>query len=212
MSHAAAAARDGGGIMVIGDRDSGKTTALLTLLGTGAYDFVTADRLSLRQDGRGLVVMEGVPARANVHDVSFGPGERLDGLVDGADWDAAVEGKVLVDVHALCGHFGTGVVPRAVPVTVLLPQVGSDIAIPSAEVIGDESRSRALIRGHLLEGDVPGNTHRPWLETVLSNGAREPGSLDALLSRLVGQCRVVAFRGTYAAYIDWLETAMEEHA
>ncbi|MET9381011.1 hypothetical protein ABZY09_07935 [Streptomyces sp. NPDC002928] len=200
--HAAAAVRDDRGVAVLGDRNAGKTTTLLALLGAG-YDFVTADRLSVGPDGQG-VVMAGVPARANVHAVAFGSGQPLDGLVEGADWPAAVEGKVLVDVPALTGHFGVGAVPRARPGTLLLPQIDATAGSMQADVVRDPHQARELLSHNLLTDDSPGNTHRPWLRLPLPEAPRRTGAPTALLDRLVAQCRVMTVRGCYADYLDWL--------
>lgn len=200
--HAAAAVRDGRGVAVLGDRNAGKTTALLSLLGAG-YDFVTADRLSVGPDGQDLV-MVGVPARANVHDVVFCPGQPLEGLAGGVDWRSAVEGKVLVDVPALTGHFGVGTVPRARPTTLLLPQIDATAGATRAEVVRDPRRARELLRRNLLAEASPGNTHRPWLRAPLPEVPGGAGTDTALLDRLAAQCRVVTVRGCYTAYLDWL--------
>lgn len=205
--HAAAAARGGHGLVVMGDRNCGKTTALLSLLGAGTYDFVTADRLSLVPDEHGRIVMKGVPARANVHEIAFAPGQPLHGLTDGVDWEGAVEGKVLVDVQALTAHFGARAVARAEPALILLPQIDPTAVAPRTEVIEDGTRGRELIRRNLLEGDVPGNTHQPWLGLVTAGASRQAGvSVDTMLDRLTRQCRLLTFSGTYAAYTDWLAT------
>ncbi|MFF2328375.1 MULTISPECIES: hypothetical protein [unclassified Streptomyces] len=211
--HAAAVARGGHGVVVMGDRNCGKTTALLNLLGAGTHDFVTADRLSLTRNEHGRIVMEGVPARANVHEVAFEPGEPLHGLIDGVDWDAAAEGKVLVDVPALTAHFGARAVPAAEPTTILLPHIDAATAVPKTEVIEDVTRGRELLRRNLLEGDVPGNTHRPWLALPITDAPqRQRATVDAVLDELIRQCRLLAFRGTYAAYTDWLATINEREA
>jgi hypothetical protein len=206
--HAAAAVRDERGVAVLGDRNAGKTTALLALLGAG-YDFVTADRLSVGPDGQG-VVMAGVPARANVHEVSFCPGQSLEGLTGGVDWRAVAEGKVLVDVPSLTGHFGVGITPRATPTTLLLPQIDATADSVRAEVVRDPRRALELLRHNLLTHTSPGNTHRPWLRTPLPEASRNAGTDTALLDRLVAQCRVVTVRSCYADYLDWLACVMGE--
>jgi hypothetical protein len=72
-------------------------------------------------------------------------------------------------------------------------------------VIEDGTRGRELIRRNLLEGDVPGNTHQPWLGLVTAGASRQAGvSVDTMLDRLTRQCRLLTFSGTYAAYTDWL--------
>lgn len=206
--HAAAAVREERGVAILGDRNAGKTTALLALLGAG-YDFVTADRLSVGPDGQG-VVMVGVPARVNVHTVVFGPGQPLDSLTGGADWEAAVEGKVLVDVPALTGHFGVGTTPSARPATLLLPQIDATAGSVRAEVVCDPGRARELVRHNQLRKDSPGNTHRPWLKAPLPPAPGSTATDSDLLDRLVAQCRVITVRGCYADYLDWLASAMGE--
>jgi hypothetical protein len=201
--HGAAAARDGGAVLVLGDRNSGKTTALLTLMGRLGYDFVTADRASVRAPDAGTPIVSGVPARANIHAVNFEPGQALDGLRHGVDWDAEVEGKVLVDADALATHLGVGVTPSAPLRTAVLPRLTPPGAPVRHAARTDPAAVAALLRRHVLEGAGPDNTHPAWLGWR-PRIVRRPDAVDTLLARIAERCRIVEFTGPRPAYVAWL--------
>ncbi|MFF4180774.1 hypothetical protein [Streptomyces sp. NPDC001750] len=80
-------------------------------------------------------------------------------------------------------------------------------------MIEDVARGRELIRRNLLEGDVPANTHRPWLALPIADAPQQQlMTVDAMFDMLTRQCRLLAFRGTYAAYLDWLAVITEREA
>lgn len=202
--HAAAAAHDGRGVAAIGDRNVGKTTTLLTLMSALHYDFVTADRLCLLQQADSSPLMCGVPARANMHAISFQDGEVLAGLRDGTDWNNAVDNKVLVDIEALTAHLGVGITPSVRLNTVILPQLTANGTAEHTEVITDPDRARELLREHVMEGAAENNTHKRWLDYRLADRDRLPTALNTLLVTVGELCRVIRFTGTRPDYVAWL--------
>jgi hypothetical protein len=208
--HAAAAADTAGcGVAILGNRNAGKTTALLALLGIGGYDFVTADRLSLRCDRPGQVRMTGVPARANMHAASFDPGQPLRGLEQGADWRNSVENKVLVDIDALTRHFSTAIRPEAGLATVVLPQVTECHPGPPVTKELTDAVARAAIRPHVLKGDSANNTHRPWLGLPLPQGSTHAEAIEQVLDGIIASSQTFTFTGNYSSYLTWLTTVFK---
>lgn len=201
--HAAAAVREGNGVAVMGERNAGKTTALISMLMSKEYDFVTADRLTLtRRDSGWPVLMAGVPARANIHAVAFAPGEPLEGLAPGLDRAGAVEGKFLVEIDTLTGHFGAGVVPLTELHTVILPSISPHVDT-RVETVTSRERAIALVRQNLLEADEPGTSHKQWLDLPLTRVHPDSEKIEQLLGAIADHCEVVAFSGCYPEYVAW---------
>ncbi|MER6504862.1 hypothetical protein ABT218_37600 [Streptomyces sp. NPDC001455] len=63
-------------------------------------------------------------------------------------------------------------------------------------MIEDVARGRELIRRNLLEGDVPANTHRPWLALPIADAPQQQlMTVDAMFDMLTRQCRLILQSG-----------------
>lgn len=203
--HAAAASRAGKGVAVAGERNAGKTTALISMLMTKEYDFVTADRLTLTPgESHQPVRVAGVPARANIHAVAFSEGEPLEGLAATVDRATAVEGKILVGIDTLTGHFGVGVAPQTELRTVVFPRISPHAADPVVETVVDPEQVVGLVRQNLLEADVPGNSHVQWLDIPLGRAEPDDARSEQILRRIAEHCDVVTFSGSHPDYVAWM--------
>ncbi len=174
--HAAGAVRDGIGIAVTGPPGAGKTSTLLALLSTGEWDFVSNDRLKLRQIA-GRVEMRGVAARCNLD-----PRVLQMPKLFGAPIPAAVEGrqaadarKVPVDPRQILALVGRDIVPSCELRVIVVPEVDDDFDDLQVEVATDASAIASVLDSNRLD-HTESNTNPDWL------GWRWPENLAAAAS------------------------------
>lgn len=204
--HAAAVARRGRGVAILGERNAGKTTAMLALMARSGHDFVSADRVGIMATPPAPPVLLGVPARANVHLVSLRPGEPLADLRVGVDAATAIDGKVLVDPAELAAHFGVGITASAQLDTVIVPRI-DEAARSQVARTQDPRHVRALLAGHVLGEANAANTHPHWLRhpaVSVETAGRSDDAVERVLADIAERCTVYEFTGDRSSYLDWL--------
>jgi hypothetical protein len=194
--HGAAVQRDGLGVAVLGPRNAGKTTSLLSLMAGGRYDFLSADRVKLRAAGN-AVRLRGFPARCNVHRVAVETDPFLAPLASPRRFDT--EGKVLIEIGELTGLAGVRQVAQAELAVVLLPDLRGDDSDLTVTRLTRADQINEAVSAQLMEG-TPVDKHTHWLHYFPDTMPSLPGRLAAVLSRLPATVVVLAVRGSHAGY------------
>jgi hypothetical protein len=161
--HAAALAIAGRVVVVTGPAGAGKTTTMLGLLASGAWQFVANDRVRLRAEGAEIRV-QGVAARCNL-DPRVLPAV---GLFD-RPIPSGLEGppapsvrKIPVDTRQLVEIAGTTIAPDGVLGLVVVPSITPEAGKPEVTRMTDPAEAGRVIAANLLDGAAD-NRHADWL-------------------------------------------------
>jgi len=198
--HSSAVGADGRAAVFIGNRGAGKTTSQLSLLASGAFGFVGADRVKLRPGGGGVEVL-GVPSRSTVDPRALSNDSFLRPYAAGLT-ELAHGGKHIVDHRALLDWSGRPAVPRSTLGLVATPRLSADGPPLTLQRVRDPARVRAVLRANLMDG-TPDDTLVPWLGWY--ERAATEASLERCLDAVARTVPVVEVRATYTEYRRTLE-------
>ncbi len=155
MLHASAIERGGRGVLFVGERGAGKTTAALAFAARGDYNLVSSDRVALEVD-LDKVSGVGFPFRCNIHRIAFDsdPLAQLAASAGGFDIAADGEGKVLVPMDLLACVAGVEVRARFRLASIVLPVLEpTERGMTVCSVDGVENVADVLQRNELCGGE-----------------------------------------------------------
>ncbi len=203
--HAAAVERNGAGFVFLGNKNSGKTTSLLTAMKTLGCRFVSGDWVKYVSSKPAALV--GVPARVNIHNASFKPREDLHTLAFEPEFAGDASGKNLVDANRLVEHFGVSIAPRCTPMQFLFPTVAPHLGAVDVSYIPErEERYRLLAENLMGFGDTC--NRRNWLRLVPPNAQAAEDHARAQLRAICVRHDFTRVTGERAAYMAWIRDGL----
>lgn len=198
MFHASCVQREGRAAFFMGEREAGKTTALLSTLSTGAYDIVASDRIKLWVDpASGELRLVGHPSNTNLHHRTVESDPLTRSLIDELRGRYDHEGKFSISTHRLAALAGCRLVPEASPALVVFPQILRTSDGLSVTALTDRDEVARLIAENAITAESS-NERARWLNLVPPVSDEGRGAIIEAAVAAASRCIAYRVHGTHA--------------